>query len=77
MTYRPEMIEFFTVNEACEFARIGRSKLYDLLTTGELKARKLGSRTLIEVSALQQWAAKLPEAIYHAPGERELAHRAA
>ncbi len=40
---------------------IGRTKLYEELAAGRLKARKFGRRTLILRSDAERWAASLPE----------------
>jgi excisionase family DNA binding protein len=40
----------FTVREFCEWARIGHSKFYDLVKSGELPVVKIGGKTLIRVS---------------------------
>jgi hypothetical protein len=57
-------LEFLSVNDACTAACIGRTKLYSLLTEGHITARKMGTRTLIEASSLQKWAASLPVATF-------------
>lgn len=46
------------VPEACRRLGIGRTALYELLKTGELKAFKIGSRTLIAESELQRFIAE-------------------
>ena len=40
----------FTVREFCEWARIGHSKFYDLVKSGELPVVKIGGKTLVRVS---------------------------
>jgi excisionase family DNA binding protein len=42
-----------TVPEAVRISGIGRSKLYELIRSGALDARKLGGRTLIPAEALR------------------------
>ena len=37
----------------------GRSKLYEEMAAGRLKARKLGRRTLIETAELRRWIENL------------------
>lgn len=37
----------FTIEEACTVTGIGRTKLYEVLDSGKLPAKKLGKRTLI------------------------------
>jgi excisionase family DNA binding protein len=50
-----------TINEACQALRIGRTALYDAINSGELVARKRGSRTLIHENDLNQFAESLPK----------------
>ncbi len=37
----------FTIPEFCEWSRIGRTKVYDLIKRGELPVVKIDDRTLI------------------------------
>ena len=37
----------FTISEACSAARIGRTRVYQAIRAGELRARKHGKRTLV------------------------------
>ena len=41
------------VPEACRLTGIGRSKLYELIKDGEVRAIKIGSITLIPISSLE------------------------
>lgn len=43
-----------SIREACAFARLSRSGLYQLMETGQLSYVKLGRRRLIPVLALQE-----------------------
>lgn len=61
----PEKLCFSPV-EAAKAIGIGRSTLFALLARGELKARKLGTRTLIAASELQRYVESLPAAQFHA-----------
>jgi excisionase family DNA binding protein len=56
--------EFLSVNEAMAKAKLGRTKLYRLLSEGRITARKSGSRTLIEAESLAAWAKSLPVATF-------------
>ncbi len=57
--------------EAAKVLGIGRSTLFTLLAKGELKASKLGTRTLIRASELERYLGTLPQAEFHAAVARE------
>jgi hypothetical protein len=50
-----------TIAEACATARIGRTRLYDSLRSGDLVGRKHGKRTLILSEDLYRWLQALPK----------------
>lgn len=50
----------YTPHEACAALRIGRTKLYELLGSGHIKAVALGGKTLIPREALDAFMASLP-----------------
>jgi excisionase family DNA binding protein len=52
--------EGLSVSEACRVAGIGRTKIYEAISNGSLKARKLGKRTLVLRTDLQAFLASLP-----------------
>lgn len=54
--------EGLSVAEACAIAGIGRSKLYEMIATGALVARKLGRRRIILRRDLSQFLDALPSA---------------
>ena len=54
--------EGLSISEACSFAGIGRTKIYEAITSGSLKARKVGSRTIVLRSDLLKFLTDLPEA---------------
>jgi len=54
--------EGLSINQACAIAGIGRSKLYEAIKDRRLVARKIGARTIILRSDLQQFLASLPTA---------------
>ena len=39
---------------------LGRTKVYALLAKGEISARKVGSRTLIDVETVEAWITRQP-----------------
>ena len=49
-----------TIPDAVRISGIGRSKLYELIRSGALDARKLGGRTLIPAKALRALIDSLP-----------------
>lgn len=52
--------EGLSVSEACRVAGIGRTKIYEAISDGRLKARKLGKRTLVLRGDLQAFLDNLP-----------------
>lgn len=48
-----------SIEQAQEICGLGRTKLYELLKSGELPARKLGKRTLILRSDLEAFLSSL------------------
>lgn len=49
-----------TIAETIARYRIGRTRLYELIASGEIEAFKLGRRTLVRTSSLRAFFAKLP-----------------
>jgi excisionase family DNA binding protein len=47
------------IPEACRLTGLGRSKLYELMTTGELQSIKVGKRRIVPVASLKEWLARL------------------
>jgi len=56
----PENPIAISVNEALVRYGVGRTKLYELLGDGSLKARKLGAKTLIDVGVADTFFENLP-----------------
>jgi excisionase family DNA binding protein len=49
-----------SVSQAMARYGVGRTKIYELLGDGSLKARKLGAKTLIDVEAADRFFLSLP-----------------
>jgi excisionase family DNA binding protein len=54
--------EAYTVDETCEAGRFGRTTFYAQLKKGRLRARKLGSKTLVLRADLLDFLKSLPDA---------------
>jgi excisionase family DNA binding protein len=54
--------EHLTINEASALFRIGRTKLYELINSGHIRAFKLGRRTLVLASSVREFVETLPTA---------------
>ncbi len=52
----------YNVEEAYRALGCGRTKLFALIAAGELKARKIRTRTVIPTECLREFVARLPEA---------------
>ena len=52
--------EALSIDEAREIAGIGRTKLYELIGAGDLKARRIGRRTLVLRGDLMTFLNGLP-----------------
>ena len=53
--------QYGSVATWCELTGISRSKTYELLASGDLIARRLGGRTLVDIQAGLAWIATLPK----------------
>lgn len=54
------MPKILTVQDVVAEYRISRTKLYSLIKTGEIEARKLGYRTIITEAEMDRYVASLP-----------------
>jgi hypothetical protein len=63
--------KFATIDNWIAMSGMGRRSVYDYLGTGELKAVKVGARTLIDVEAGLAWLRSRPPAVIRAPRERQ------
>jgi excisionase family DNA binding protein len=50
-----------SINDACVAAGVGRNTLYTAITSGALRARKLGTKTLILTADPRLWLESLPD----------------
>ena len=55
--------EGLSVAEACTIAGLGRTKIYEAIGSGALRARKFGKRRIILRSDLHEFLAALPEVV--------------
>jgi len=51
----------YSVDRFCEDTDTGRSKVYELIRAGKLRAKKLGSKTLILAEDADRFLASLPD----------------
>ena len=56
-----------SVAEARSLLGVGHTTLYGLLARGELQARRLGGRTLVEAASLRAFVSALPVARFGTP----------
>lgn len=66
-----------STKEFCEAYGVGQTKLYELLHSGELQAKKVDGKTLIPVYEADRWLKSLPNFEPHADSHRGAAARAA
>ena len=52
--------ELITIPEFCAWARIGRTKAYEEIATGALRAIKIGRRTLVRLDDASTWLSGQP-----------------
>lgn len=68
------MSHLLTIPEFSAAYRISRSRIYELLSSGELAAVKVGRATRIPADAAEAWKASLPA---FQPGRAPTPHKAA
>jgi hypothetical protein len=61
---------FATIDGWCALSGMGRRVTYDEIGRGNLKAIKVGARTLIDVEAGLAWLRSRPAAVIRAPRQR-------
>ena len=48
------------VNAFCQRYAVGRSKAYQLIANGQVVAKKMGSKTLVDAQSARDWFDSLP-----------------
>jgi excisionase family DNA binding protein len=56
----------YSINEFCNVYDLGRTKAYQEIKSGRLRAVKVGTRTIIRADDAEQWLASLKEASHAA-----------
>jgi len=57
----------YTVRETCDTLSVGKTKLYNLISSGQLQAHHLGRRTLIMGGSLRDFLSALPTTLDKSP----------
>lgn len=52
--------ELLTIPEFCKAINLGKTSAYKLINTGKIKALKLGKKTLVPRSSIDEFIASLP-----------------
>jgi excisionase family DNA binding protein len=55
----PTEPRYISVREAARRAGVSRSRIYELLKSGEIEAVKDGSRTLVPIASIDAWLDRL------------------
>jgi len=59
-TRRDKSTRLISIDKACDYTDLSRRKLYDLIKSGKIVAKKVGTRTLIEKSSIDKFLDALP-----------------
>lgn len=51
-----------SIADTVKWSGIGRSRLYELIAAGDIKARKAGAKTLVVTDSVRRWLDNLPQA---------------
>ena len=73
VVHRENLPAYATVPEWCRLSGMGKSVTYEMLGVGNLRARKLGARTLIDVPHGLAWLDSLPAAAIRPHGGKRAA----
>lgn len=64
-------MNYIPLNDGCVRACCKRSKMYALIREKKIVARKLGTRTIVEVESIDKWLASLPRLHSEDGGQHE------
>ncbi len=64
----PEVLAH-SVARACRVIDCGRTKIYEMMSKGQIRAKKLGNKTIIPHSELVRLLDSLPDADFGKPAE--------
>ena len=53
--------ELLSIEDFCKLTRMGKTRAYQLIADGEIKAVKNGKLTRIKREAMRDWISSLPE----------------
>lgn len=53
--------ELLTINEFCRAINLGKTSVYKLINEGKVKAVKLGKKTLVPQSSVNDFISSLPK----------------
>jgi excisionase family DNA binding protein len=60
-----DLPRYLRVADACRYAQIGKTKLYELLDNGEIVSKKVGRTRIVDASSIDYFMASLPVARAH------------
>jgi excisionase family DNA binding protein len=61
MKIEENRLRLVTIKEACAYARMGKSRLHELIRDGKIDGRKDGYTTLIDLNSIDDYQAALPK----------------
>lgn len=53
--------KMYSISDVLKISGLGRTKLYQEIAGGHLKAKKIGARTVITAEALNEWIDNMPD----------------
>jgi excisionase family DNA binding protein len=71
----PLQPKYCSITQWCEMTGVGRRTVYDLLGSGDLRAIKVGSKTLIDCEHGMAWLRSRPPAVIRPPRRQQAAAR--